>query len=299
MGETGNKRAAAEAAGVDPSTIDAWLRKDPGFAAEWAAAAEAVDRRLAAARSPSEGVADGTFETIQRSRTGRLQIQSVREGRWTKAIEDRFIAALRNCGNLAACARLVGFSEAAIWQRRDKWPAFAERMDKALDEAEVVLEFRLATLGNNVGAGMDEDGDEEEGKRDSIEEVRTSPGRPQPCPGDRAASQFRGNDEVGEVDPIPFDPEFALKFLKWREEKRRGRRQNRGAAVQRRVTEAELTASLEAKLSVLRKRHLAQGWIEDEETGCLIPPGWVRKADEGGPPGRAAGGLSAPAGSCG
>lgn len=253
MGETGNRTAAAEAAGVDPSTINLWLKKDAGFAADWAAAAERVERRLAGARGPSDGVGDGRFETIQRTPTGRLQIRAVRPGQWSKAIEDRFFAALRSCGNVAACARLVGFSEAAIWARRDRWPAFAERMEQALEEAEVALEFRLATLGNNVGAGMDE-GEGEESLDGRVADIRRNDGK----------------------EAIPFDPEFALKFLKWREEKRRGRSRNSGAATARRATEAELNDSIEAKLRVLRKRHLAEGWSEDQ-TGHLIPPGWVRK----------------------
>ena len=275
FGETGNKAAAAEAAGVDPTTITLWLKKDADFAAAWAAAAEAVGRRLAGARSPSDGVGDGRFETIQRTPAGRLQIRAVRPGKWNKAVEDRFFAALRTCGNVAACARLAGFSETAIWARRDRWPAFAERMEQALEEAEVALEFRLATLGSNVGAGMDEDSDAGDDMPD--------------CRG----AEARRNDEN-----IPFDPEFALKYLKWREEKRRGRGRDRGAAVPRRVTEAELTASLEQKLGVLRKRHLAQGWSEDE-SGQLIPPGWVRvaaaptkgSATEGEEPGRKGRGI--------
>ncbi len=249
MGETGNRTAAAEAAGVDPSTINLWLKKDKAFAAEWAAAAEAVERRLAGARSPSDGVGDGRFETIQRTPRGRLQIRAARPGKWNKAVEDRFFAALRTCGNVAACARLVGFSEAAIWARRDRWPAFAERMEKALEEAEVALEFRLATLGNNVGAGMDEG----EGEEFPEERVAEAP-----------------------QDAIPFDPEFALKFLKWREDKRRGRNRKRGGARARPVSDAELAAVLEARLRVVHRRYLAQGWSEDE-SGHLIPPDWVRK----------------------
>src|SRR5690606_2666895 len=134
---------------------------------------------------------------------------------------------------------------------RDRWPAFAGRMDKALDEAEIALEFRLATLGNNVGAGLD-DGEGEESAEDHAAGA--------PC----------------HQDDIPFDPEFALKFLKWREDKRRGRSGNRGPARSRPVTEAELTEVLETRLRVVHKRYRAQGWSEDEN-GHLIPPGWVRK----------------------
>jgi hypothetical protein len=240
MAATGNKRAAAEAAGVTASTIDLWLEKDAAFAAEWEGIADAVHKRLAGARSPFEGVADGRFETIQRARTGRLQIQAVRTGRWTKGIEDRFFAALRSCGNIAACARLVGFSEAAIWQRRDKWPAFAARMEKALDEAEVALEFRLACLGNNVGAGMDEDSEGDEGVGAGMGTVTSN------CPPD-----------------IPFDPEFALKFLKWREEKRRGLRHSPVAAP---PPIGEVTERIVRRVRAIR-RHRGQSEGEGESNG--------------------------------
>jgi hypothetical protein len=55
-----------------------------------------------------------------------------------------------------------------------------------LDEAEIALELRLAGQGNSVAAG-------------------------------------EAGIKSGECPQMKFDPEFALKFLKWREDKRAGR----------------------------------------------------------------------------
>jgi hypothetical protein len=117
-----------------------------------------------------------------------------------------FIDVLRTCGNVAAAARAVGFSQSLIWQRRRAWPGFRQRMEEALEEAEVALEFRIACHGNNLPAGAEEEA--EEGT------VTFSHG---------GASMRDGGRKSDCPPPQPFDHEFALRFLKWREEKRRGR----------------------------------------------------------------------------
>lgn len=89
-----------------------------------------------------------------------------------------------------------------MFRRKRQWAQFAERWEDALAEAETRLEFRLACIGNDVGFGVAE---------------MQAPGRPG---GDDETSAGDGAAEAG--GSIPFDPEFALKFLKWREEKRRG-----------------------------------------------------------------------------
>lgn len=228
--QTGNRTAAADAIGIDVTNVDARRARDAGFAAACEAAAAAADRRLAGARHAFDGVEDGRFEVIQRARTGRLQIMAVRSGRWTKAVEDRFIAALRSCGNVAASARLVGFSESAIWWRRRKWPDFARRIEEALEDAEVRLEFRLACIGNNVGAALAEGSG-----------VRLS-----------TASTGSEQDPLGTDEVIPFDPEFALKFLKWREEKRRGGGRRGKVAAPPPIE--DVTARIVAKVRAI-KRH--------------------------------------------
>ena len=101
-----------------------------------------------------------------------------------------FIAEARRTGNLSAAARAAGFSLNAVLDRRRNKPAFAARIEAALEDAEIVLEFRLASLGGDVAV------EEAEGEGAGMGTGTSS------CP--------------------RFDPHFALSFLKWREQKRAG-----------------------------------------------------------------------------
>jgi hypothetical protein len=192
---TGNHAAAARAAGVDRSTAENRRKRDADFALACIAAEEEAAQRLAGARHMFDGVEDARFETIRRGRNGRWQIVATRTGKWNKAMEDDYFDVLRATGNLAAAARAVGVSTSLIWQRRRAWPGFRARLEETLDEAELVLEFRLAAHGTNVGAGPE----------------GTVRGQLRNCPPDPS-----------DWPPEPFDREFALRFLRWREEKRRG-----------------------------------------------------------------------------
>jgi hypothetical protein len=247
--QTGNRAAACAAAGVEWWIAEAWRKKDAVFAAAWAAALAAAERKLAGARDPFEGVEDGRFEVIQRGRGGRLQIQAVRSGRWTKAVDDRFFASLSACGNVEASARLVGFSNEAIWYRWRKYPGFARGMEEALCEAEVRLEFRLACHGQSVGRWLDEEVGSEEA---SVPRHSRESGNPNAADdtGTGLDPRIRGDDGVGAE--VPFDPDFALRFLKWREEKRRGA-VNRGAAVAAPPPIAEVTERIIAKIEAIER----------------------------------------------
>jgi hypothetical protein len=178
--------------------MDQRREHDPALDRDWEAAAEAAHRRLSAASGPFDCARDRPFETregarlnmIRRGKKGRLQLVAAGESRWSAGIEERFKAALRESGNIRAAARAVGFSESAIWQRRQKWPAFAQMLEEMLDEAELALEFRIASMGSNMVAG-------------------------------EAHALDASNDN--EAGPQPFDLDAAMRFLKWREERRRGR----------------------------------------------------------------------------
>lgn len=219
LGLTGNRTAAAEAIGFRTNRIAGMRKRDAAFDAACEEALEAATARLADAEGPFEGVEDGDFQTIRIGRNGRAQIIAVGPGRWSARVEDRFIGLLGQCGNVEASARAVGFAGTDMFRRRRQWPAFARRWEEALEEAEVRLEFRLACAGSKFTADEDESLD----------------------------SGVRGNDEGG-VEIVPFDPEFALKFLKWREEKRagRGRRGRRDYGPREPSIE-------EVKASILRK----------------------------------------------
>lgn len=300
---TGNAKAAARAVGLHVRSAERRRERDAAFAIAWAAAVEEAGRRLAGATDPFDGVADAGFETIRLGRRGRPQIVATRAGKWSKAAEQIFLDGLRGCGNVAAAARAAGFSESLIWQRRRTWPGFAARMEEALDEAEIALEFRLACLGNPL---VDAEDEARLRHNRGLFGHSLESGKPDLIPGEDAElrRRFRGDDAAGfvgdECDFVPaeeassspaassppargrdeerFDPELALRFLKWRDAKKRGR-SPRGGRPEKRWTFDESIALLDKKLKIFGRRHeaaqLAEGWSKDED-GRMIPPGWIR-----------------------
>jgi hypothetical protein len=271
---SGNWTAAAEAVGIDRSTADQRRKRDAQFALDCLAAQAEADRRLAGAEGAFDAPGQGDFSVIKRSRRGRTQIIRAGAKRWSKKVEERFFAALATCGNVAAAARAVGFTEGCIWTRRREWPAFRRRMEEVLDDAELRIEFRLAATGCDVAAAAGEDA---EGRPSTLR-----PGSGEPVLGTNEDKAAEGACD-SPPEAAPFDPEFGLRFLKWREEKRRGRGAQ-GRPVQR-VTLSELDESLRKKLAILNRRDAerkhAEGWTLDEAAECWIPPGWVRGGDEG------------------
>lgn len=192
--ETGNRKAAAAAIGVEARLMDQRREHDPELDRDWREAAEAAHRGLCGAAGPFVCPPVAGLNMIKRGKRGRLQMVAAGDGRWTAGVEKRFLAAVRRFGSVRAGARAVGFSEGTIWDRRRKWPAFAEKLEQVLDEAELELEFRIASMGSNV-VPADDGAETEEAEESGIA----------PAPA------------------LPFDPDFAMRFLKWREEKRRGR----------------------------------------------------------------------------
>ena len=188
--ETGNRKAAAAAIGEEPRSMDQRREHDPELDRAWEEAVEAAHAGLSGAAGPFDCPQGGRLSMIRRGKKGRLQLVSTGEDRWNAAVERRFLEALRACGCVRRAARAVGFSEGAIWERRRKWPAFAQALEQLLDEAELALEFRIACQGSDIVP---------------VEEGPGTESRDAPVPG------------------VPLDPDFAMRFLKWREEKRRGR----------------------------------------------------------------------------
>lgn len=211
LGRTGNARAAAAAIGISRNRMREMRRRDAAFDHDCAEAEAGATRRLAGVRGPFDGIDDGNFETIRRRRDGRVQIIAVGPGRWSKKIEDRFFAVLAECGNIDASARAVGFAGTDMHRRRRQWPAFARRMEEVLEDAELRLELLLASTGNRW--------------------VQAEAG---------AGAGAGGEAGGAERAAVPFDPEFALRFLKWREEKKRARGESGrsvGSAARRQAVE--------------------------------------------------------------
>ena len=260
---TGNQ-GAAKAVGLNRCSAEKRRKRDAEFAIACRAAEAEASRRLAGARSPFDGV-DGAggreLNVIKRGRGGRMQIVASGTKRWSKAVEERFLAALGMCGNVAAAARAVGFTESCVWQRRRKWPAFESAMDQVFEEAEIRIEYRLAAMGSDIaaaGPGRSDGSDAAPG----AEMGTVTSNCPPDCP----------------PEALKFDPDLAFRFLRWREEKRRGRAP-RGGRPEKRWTFEESIELLGKKLKAFGRREearkLAEGWTKDEE-GRMIPPGWVR-----------------------
>lgn len=187
---TGNHAAAARAAGITDGGARRYRKRKPEFQAECVEAEQEAQRRLAGAESPLDGTEEAAFESIRRGADGRLKIQALGKRRWSKRKEELFFEVLRECGNVAASARAAGVSAVAVWKRRREWPGFARRMEETLDEAEIALEYRVACLGTNW-----------------TEEA-----------------ELRNEQAPAEAPAEAFDPDLALRFLKWRSDKRRGAR---------------------------------------------------------------------------
>jgi hypothetical protein len=230
LGETGNASAAAAAVGTRFSSLN-WLRqKDPEFARQCDAAIAGADERLGKA---GEAFAEGDgFHAIQRTSSGRYQLTAVRKGYWTKRHDDIFFTHMRRTGNIDASARAAGFDESTAWNRYYKWPGFRQRWEEVLDQASLALEFRLACEGNQVLLGPD--GVEAEGLGTDSEER---------ADGTKPAE-------------AKFDPEFALRFLKWRQEKKAGKR--RGPAPQRPPIEA-VAETIIRKVEAIKRHRKQQG----------------------------------------
>jgi hypothetical protein len=82
-----------------------------------------------------------------------------------------------------------------------------------------------------------------------------------------------------------FDPDLAMRFLKWRAEKRRtGTAPSRGGRPEKTWTFDETVHELDRRIVAFGKREeakqLAEGWQKDEK-GRMIPPGWVRVGGDG------------------
>lgn len=231
--ETGNRGLAAKAIGIEPRLMDQRRGHDADLDQEWEEAAEEAHRRLLALDGPFETGAGGTPKAIRRGKKGRLQLVEAGERRWTGDTEARFLEALRGCGNVRAAARFVGSCESTVWTRRRQWPAFAKAMEEMLEEAELALEYRIACMANGAG------------------------------PGEAARDQAGGDEESEGGDlpqPLGFDPDFAMRFLKWREEKRRGGKRRTPLAAPPPI---EDVAAKVLRLVEAIKRHRPPGAVED------------------------------------
>ncbi len=238
---TGNHAAAAREVGITAGGARRYRRRKPEFEALCAEAESEARRRLAGAEGADERGADPAFESIRRGADGKLKIQAKGRRRWSRKAEDRFFAVLRECGNIAASARAARVSREAVWKRRRAWPAFARRFEEAMEEAEIALEFRVLGLGTNWS-------EEAEG----AESEEALPPRYARSP---------SSENPGEDCQAPFDAELAIRFLKWREEKRRGRRGSTAAL----PSVEEVRARILRKVAAIKRYREREAARREEE----------------------------------
>jgi hypothetical protein len=229
---------------MDPRGMDQRREFDPLLDREWRDAVEQADRRLAGASGPLDCIGGAEPMVIRRGPGGKLRLVRAGRKRWSRPVEERFFATLATCGNIAASARAVGFCPSTIDQRRRKFPDFKRKMEEALDDAEVEIEFRLAA------------------------EVLARTAGPQGQAGAAATDS-----------PGPFDLDAAMRFLKWREEKRLGRskvgRNGREAARARNIAEIPIETvrdEILRRLDTIR-RHRRRQSGQDQDAGEGWNPG--------------------------
>lgn len=156
LGRTGSVAAAADRAGIDRSSAYQLRRRNPAFAASWDRARAAAVARLGVL--DSAGGPDGQGEpardrraslrlrgdeTVRASGAGRPCIVRAGPGRWSRAAEEAFLAALCATANVKAAAAAAGVSAQAAYARRRQWPAFAQAWDEAKAEGYARLELLL------------------------------------------------------------------------------------------------------------------------------------------------------------
>lgn len=146
---------AAREAGVDKTTAYGARGRDAAFAAEWARVKAEAQARLALHEAGGGGGQAGgeggggappdlaDDEVVRASRAGRPCIARAGPGRWSVAMERRFLEALASTANVSASAAEAGVSAAAVYQRRARWPGFAERWQAALEQGYARLEASL------------------------------------------------------------------------------------------------------------------------------------------------------------
>ena len=78
-----------------------------------------------------------------------MQIGRAREKQWTPRVERRFLAALAGtCSVKAACAE-VGMWPPSAYNHRQRWPAFAQAWDEAVETGYARLEAALLEAACN------------------------------------------------------------------------------------------------------------------------------------------------------
>lgn len=264
---TGNVRASAFAAGVDPGTAYDHRAKDAGFRAAWAGMLKAYSakpspsRRGAAGPSSSPNRRGGKEELVlRRSKAGDKLVRAA-AGRWSRRIEESFLDGLEATGCVNSAAAAAGISTSALYHRRDKYPEFRARWD------ERVGRFREQLPGLVNAAAVQS----------------LSPELPGAKRRGRARLPKLSGGEAVRVYAINMNAE-----AKARGPARRGGISSQALRPQRSEEEehAALVEELAKRFRVLKKQlardRRAAGWTMTEN-GIWLPPGWTAQGPAGPP----------------
>lgn len=97
---------------------------------------------------------------VRPAKNGKTQIIRSHR-RWSKEAEKIFLEHLAATCNVSAAADACGFSTVAIYNRRMKWPGFAEAWAKAVEQGFARIETQLIETASASLSGGDFDGGRE------------------------------------------------------------------------------------------------------------------------------------------
>jgi len=137
---TGNVREAARMVGAHRAKFTRRRAKHPAFATAWDAALVVAHAALS---KPSATHATANAPRIIRTRSGRLQVRRVPNGRLTTERAQVFLAALGATANVRLSAAAAGFSHSAFYARAHADPGFAREMRLALRQGHERLQWAL------------------------------------------------------------------------------------------------------------------------------------------------------------
>ena len=275
---TGNVRASAFEAGLDPGTAYDHRAKDAGFRAKWAGVLKAHSAMVAKkpksgeefvagsspGRSSNARRASGPELVLRRSRDGDKLVRAA-PGRWSRRVEESFLDGLEATGSVRLAAAAAGLSTNAFYHRRDNYPEFAARWEERAGR------FREELPGLINAAACESMEPERPGAK------RRGRARLPKLGGDAAVRVYAINEHAKAKSRGP------------------ARRGGTSSREQEEQSREELVQTAVKLLGMMKRRRqaarLAAGWT-DCGNGFWVPPGWT--AYRPAPGDGAAGGAGPP-----
>jgi len=239
---TGNVRASAFEAGVDPGTAYDHRAKDPAFRAHWAEARAAFRAMKAKAKAAGEEL------VLRRTRHGDKLVRAG-PGRWSARIEESFLDGLELTGCVRTAARAAGISAEALYKRRDRYPEFRARWDERLGRNKIQLPGLLDAAAVSSLSPVPE-GAKRRG-RARLPAVSVDQAIRIKVANDNAQAKGRGRGGIRPEKPEQSHEEAANEFVR-------------------------LVGIMKRRRAAQR---LAEGWTRVGD-GIWLPPGWTAQGPE-------------------